>query len=103
MRYQIVCYVPADYAELVKKSMFSAGAGRFKGYGDCCWQTSGRGQFVPEKNSNAFLGTVGKVEMVEEVKLEIFCDADCVEDVIEALIQAHPYEVPAYGVFEMAF
>ena len=103
MRYHIICYVPQGYVDSVKRAMFDAGAGRFEGYRDCCWQTSGNGQFVPEESASPFIGSMGNVETVEEIKLEMFCQSDCIEGVIAALNSAHPYEVPAYGVYETVF
>ena len=103
MRYHIFCYVPQGHADSVKRAMFDAGAGRFAGYIDCCWQTSGNGQFVPEEAASPFVGSIGNVEIVEEIKLEMFCQSDCIEAVIAALNSAHPYEVPAYGVCESVF
>ena len=71
MHYQIVCYVPNEHVELVKSAMFAAGAGRFRGYRHCCWQTGGYGQFLPEDGSLPHIGSVGETAVVEEVKLEV--------------------------------
>lgn len=99
MRYQIICYVPDSHVEAVKQAMFSAGAGRFSGYSQCCWQSVGQGQFMPESDASPFTGSVGKLEQVREIKLELFCEGDYIAGVIAAIKQAHPYEVPAYAVF----
>ena len=78
MRYHIICYVPRGHVDSVKCAMFDAGAGRFEGYRDCCWQTSGIGQFVPEESASPFVGRIGNVETVEDIKLEMFCQSDCI-------------------------
>ena len=100
MHYQIVCYVPNEHVELVKSAMFAAGAGQFSGYRHCCWQTLGQGQFLPEHGSLPHIGSVGKTTTVEEGKLEMFCDQSVVTEVVDALKNAHPYEVPAFAVLK---
>lgn len=81
--------------------MFSAGAGRIGDYADCCWMTQGQGQFRPLAGSDPYQGSVGQVESVAEIKVELVCADDCIETVLEALIATHPYETPAYGAFKV--
>lgn len=98
--YRINVYVPEDYAEPVKLAMFAAGAGRIGLYEHCCWQTQGQGQFKPLAGSDAFIGKVNQLEMVAELKIEMVCEAECIKAVVQAMIAAHPYEEPAYDVYQ---
>ncbi|WP_019613113.1 YqfO family protein [Psychromonas ossibalaenae] len=99
--YQLVFYVPGEYVEKVKSALFNAGAGRIGEYEQCCWQTSGRGQFRPLETSQPFIGSVNQLESVEEYKVEMVCDKKLIKAVLAALITSHPYQTPAYSVFEM--
>ncbi len=47
MLYKISFYVPFEYTEKVKDAMFEKGAGKYKKYDHCSWQTKGVGQFWP--------------------------------------------------------
>jgi hypothetical protein len=96
----LIVYVPQAYVEQVKSALFAAGAGRMGNYDSCCWQVEGKGQFRPLQGSQAFLGEVGKLEQVLEVKLELFCQKDVLPQVIQALKASHPYETPAYFALE---
>lgn len=98
--YRINVYVPLDHAQSLKQAMFDAGAGRIGLYEHCCWQSQGVGQFKPLADSQAFIGTVGQLEQLEELKIEMVCDAQCIKAVLSALIKAHPYEEPAYDVYQ---
>jgi len=98
--YRINVYVPEDYAEQVKQAMFAAGAGRIGLYEHCCWQTQGHGQFKPLAGSDAFIGQVNQLETVAELKIEMVCEAECIKAVVQAMIAAHPYEEPAYDVYQ---
>ena len=89
-------YVPTTHAEDVKTALFAAGAGNIGNYDWCCWQNSGTGQFRPLEGSNAFIGECGKIEKVEEIKIELLCTEDKITEIIAALKKAHPYETPAF-------
>jgi hypothetical protein len=96
--YLLSFYVPLDQADQVKEAMFAAGAGRIGAYEYCAWQTVGRGQFRPLAGSDPFIGQMGKLESVDEAKVEMVCRDEVIKPVIEALRAAHPYETPAYAV-----
>jgi structural toxin protein (hemagglutinin/hemolysin) RtxA len=94
-------YVPATHAEALKTALFSAGAGKIGNYDCCCWQTSGTGQFRPLEGSQAFIGEQGKVEKVDEVKIELLCREEEITKIVSALKEAHPYETPAFQYWKV--
>jgi len=98
--YRINVYVPLDYADTVKQAMFDAGAGRIGLYEHCCWQTLGHGQFRPLAGNQAFIGETGQLETLEELKIEMVCEARFIKAVITQMKKAHPYEEPAYDVYQ---
>ncbi|MAT50421.1 MAG: NGG1p interacting factor NIF3 [Porticoccaceae bacterium] len=97
--YKLCFFVPESHLEVVKEAVFDAGAGRIGDYDRCCWQTLGQGQFRPMEGSNPFLGKQGWVEQVPEYKVEMVCEDYLIEAAIEAMVDAHPYEEPAYDVY----
>ena len=99
--YKISFYVPEHAVELVKKSLFNAGAGHIGNYKFCSWQTLGKGQFQPMENSRPTLGQHGRTEVVSEYKVELVCDDEHIERAIFALKNTHPYEEPAYEVIKL--
>ena len=54
-----------------------------------------RGRCDSHPKTNPYIGENGKLEFVEEEKLEVVCDVDEANGVIAALRKAHPYEEPA--------
>jgi len=94
--YKLCFYVPESHLEAVKQAMFAAGAGRIGDYDSCCWQVEGTGQFRPLSGSEPFLGQQGVVERVAEYRVEMVCEDSCVKAVAAALLEAHPYEEPAW-------
>lgn len=96
--YKIEFYVPDSHVEIVKNSMFDAGAGRIGKYDCCSWQTKGQGQFRPSPDSNPYIGTGGVLEKLIEWKVEMVCTDETVSPVLAALFSSHPYEEPAYNI-----
>ncbi len=100
--YKISVYVPENSVEKVKQALFDAGAGRIGNYDSCCWQSAGIGQFRPLENSNPAIGAIHQLERVNEIKIELVCADDLVKPAIRAMRLAHPYEEPAFDVWELA-
>lgn len=96
--YKLCFYVPASHLEPVKSAAFGAGAGRIGDYDSCCWQVLGQGQFRPLEGSAPYIGQQGRVEEVDEYRVEMVCDQSHIRRAVEAMLAAHPYEEPAWDV-----
>ncbi|WP_276576733.1 NGG1p interacting factor NIF3 [Endozoicomonas sp. 4G] len=94
--HKLCFFVPESHLESVKTVVFAAGAGSYQNYDNCCWQTSGQAQFRPLDGSDPFLGKQGKMETVQEFKVEMICEEQYLKAAIAALRSAHPYEEPAF-------
>lgn len=99
--YKITLYVPVTHVEVVKQAMFVAGAGRLGDYDCCAWQVLGVGQFRPLAGANPFLGVTGQLEQVAEYKVEMICTDAALRAAVQALVDSHPYEEPAYEVVQL--
>jgi structural toxin protein (hemagglutinin/hemolysin) RtxA len=98
--FHVAFYVPETHAEKVKNEMFKAGGGKIGHYDSCSFEFKGIGQFRPLPGSRPFIGSQDKIEMVEELKVEMVCKKECLSEVLRALKASHPYETPAYYVIE---
>lgn len=99
--YQVFFFVPEEHKDKVKEACFAAGAGHFDLYDSCAWECRGTGQFRPLEGSNAFIGTKNALEQLEEYRVEFICRDEDLQAVLEALVEAHPYETPAYGAYKI--
>ena len=99
--FNFVVFVPTSHLEVVKAAMFDEGAGKLGNYDSCCFEVHGKGQFRPLLGSHAFLGNMGELEVVDEVRVELICPKSIIQNVVEAMKKAHPYETPAYYVTEL--
>lgn len=99
--YKLVFFVPESHKEMVKQAVFAQGAGRYDGYDCCSWETLGSGQFKPLSGSQPFIGEQDKIETVAEYRVEMICAANNIKAVLQALLDSHPYETPAYEVWSI--
>jgi len=97
---KVVTFVPPQYAERVKCAMIEAGGGKYGKYEGCAFVTEGRGCFTPEEGAKPFTGTAGEESRVDEARIEMIVADRALDEVIERMKWAHPYEEPAYDVFD---
>lgn len=97
----IAVYVPEDHVNVVIDAMAEAGAGEIGDYRRCAFTIKGKGTFQPKPGATPFIGSVGDIEVVSERKIEMVCLKDKAKAAIQAMIQAHPYETPAYHILEI--
>jgi hypothetical protein len=89
-------YVPEPDLEKVLSAVFDAGAGKYRAYDRCAWVCRGEGRFRSLEGSRPAIGKSGTETRLPEVKVECIVPLARVESVRKALLQAHPYEEPAY-------
>lgn len=97
---KIVVFVPKDNAKDIIESMSNAGAGILGNYSECSFISLGEGTFRPNENSNPYIGALGKYEKVKECKIEMICSKSKTKNAIDAMLKVHPYEMPAYDIFD---
>lgn len=98
---KIVTYVPPSHADRVASAMAEAGAGVIGGYDRCSFRGEGHGTFRGGRDSHPAIGRKGVEERVQEIRLEMAAPRRAVENVVRAMIGAHPYEEVAYDVYAL--
>lgn len=101
-RKKVVTFVPLKYVDKLTFDMSSAGAGKIGDYSICSFRMKGVGTFLPGKSAKPFTGKKGKLAFEEEVRLEMECGNESLESVIDALLKSHPYEEPAYEIYDFS-
>ena len=99
---KLTTYVPTDAAAIVRAALAEAGAGTIGDYDFASFSTPGEGRFRPLEGATPMIGTVGEIEVVPEVRIEVILPRSRRAEVVGALLIAHPYEEPAYDVVELA-
>jgi hypothetical protein len=97
---KLVVFLPADALDAVRDALFAAGAGRIGDYERCSWYAEGTGTFLGGASARPAVGRRGAEERVPELRLETIFPSERQDEVLRALRAAHPYEEPAFDVYE---
>lgn len=99
--FKIITYVPVKDAQKVREAMGDAGAGVMGNYTHASFSSKGIGRFLPREGAHPAIGKVGKLEEVEEEKIEVFCREDKAKEVVEAIKAIHPYEEIPLDIYKL--
>ena len=98
---KLVGFVPVEAVERVSRAVFAAGAGTVGDYSECSFEAKGRGTFRGGLGATPRVGEVGRHERVTEVRWETVVPSGRVVHAVQAYIDAHPYEEPAFDVYPL--
>ncbi|MES2381585.1 MAG: Nif3-like dinuclear metal center hexameric protein [Bacteroidota bacterium] len=95
---KLVTFIPSSHAEQVQQALFKAGAGHIGNYSDCGFSNNGTGSFKGNELSSPFAGKPNELHIEEEVRFETIVPIYLQNEIIAALLKAHPYEEVAYDI-----
>lgn len=98
---KIVVFAPVTHADKVRQALGEAGAGKIGNYSFASFSSKGIGRFKPETGANPAIGEVGKLEEVEEERIEVICKRSNLQKAIDAIKAVHPYEEIALDVYPL--
>ena len=96
---KLVVFVPEESVDGVMVALSEAGAGVIGDYTECTFRTRGTGTFRGGDETNPFLGESGRLEKVDEVRIETVVAGHLAGRAAEAATAAHPYEEIALDVY----
>lgn len=100
--YKLVTFLPAGGADALLDALADAGCGQIGLYRRCAFLSPGAGTFEPQPGAQPAIGEVGSRETVEEVRVEMIVPEHAREQAIHVLAQHHPYDEPAFDLYELA-
>jgi dinuclear metal center YbgI/SA1388 family protein len=99
---KLVVFVPKDKVEQVRGAIFKAGGGSIGNYSECSFNLEGIGTFKAGEGTDPYVGEVGKRHEEKEYKVEIIFPDYLQQQIVVAMIEAHPYEEVAYDIIPLA-
>jgi len=98
---KLTTFVPVAQAEKVRKALFDAGAGSIGNYDSCSYNVNGTGTFRGNDQSHPFAGKKNQLQLEEETRMETIFPKHLQSKIIQALLNAHPYEEVAYDIYPL--
>ena len=94
-------FLPESHLEPLQLALQSVDAGHIGNY-DCCLSYSPvTGCWRPLEGTSPYLGSVGEISREPELKVEVTCKTERVEETIRAVKAVHPYEEPVINVIPL--
>lgn len=90
----IIVGTPEEAYERILDAISNAGGSIIGSYSHCAFVIRGKGHFKPAAGANPHTGTIGQINIVDEVQIETFCSRAVAKAVVQAIRAAHPYEEP---------
>ncbi len=98
---KLAVFVPVANVDQVAEAVFQAGAGRIGDYEKCSYRLRGEGTFFGTDATDPVVGRKGRLERVEEIRMEVVFPKASLADVAAAVRRSHPYEEPAFDVYPL--
>lgn len=95
---KLYTFAPRPHAEHVRQALFGAGAGQIGRYSEASYNSEGYGTYKAGEGAHPFLGKPGLRHQEPETKIEVIFPMHIENQVIKALLNAHPYEEVAYDI-----
>lgn len=94
-------FVPKTHLEAIRKALKNADAGHIGNYDSCLSYSEVIGCWRPLNGSQPFLGEHGELCSAPELRVEVLCRTEKVDETMKAVKAAHPYEVPVINVIPL--
>ncbi len=98
---KIVVFVPLTHTDKVRDAIGKARGGVIGNYQHCSFSSQGIGRFKPNENAKPHIGQAGKLEQVEEEKIEFVCERNRAKSIIKEIKKVHPYEEVALDIYPL--
>ena len=100
--YKLEIFLPESHLEAVCRALWSADAGHIGAYDRCLSWSRVQSCWRPLPGTSPFLGAPGELCRAEEIKVEVCCLGERLEETLSAVRGAHPYEEPVINVLPLA-
>lgn len=94
-------FVPASHFSAVQTALAESDAGHIGAYDQCLSYSPVTSFWRPLAGTHPYLGTENTLCQTEEFKVEVTCRTEQVEEIMQAVKAAHPYEEPVINVIPL--
>ena len=98
---KIAVFVPKTHEKKVREAILNAGAGHIGNYDNCSFNSEGIGTFQALEGSNPFVGKKNEIHFENEIRIEAIFPSNLKNEIIQAMLAAHPYEEVAYDIYTL--
>ena len=94
-------FIPETHLEPLRQVLLSEDAGHIGKYDGCLSYSRVTGCWRPLAGASPYIGTEGAFCAEPELKVEVACRREQVDETVEAVKRIHPYEEPVIHVIPL--
>ena len=94
-------FIPESHLELLRQALLSVDAGHIGKYDGCLSYSRVTGCWRPLEGTTPYSGKEGEFCSEPELKVEVTCRTERVEETLTAVKAVHPYEEPVINVIPL--
>ena len=94
-------FVPASHFSAVQTALSESDAGHIGAYDQCLSYSPVTSFWRPLAGTHPYLGAENTLCQAEEFKVEVTCRTEQVDEIMQAVKAAHPYEEPVINVLPL--
>ena len=94
-------FIPESHLEPLRQALLEVDAGHIGNYDGCLSYSRVTGCWRPLAGASPYIGAEGEFCTEPELKVEVTCRTERVEETVEAIRAVHPYEEPVINVIPL--
>ena len=94
-------FVPVSHFSAVQTALAESDAGHIGAYDQCLSYSPVTSFWRPLAGTHPYLGAENTLCQAEEFKVEVTCRTEQVDEIIQSVKAAHPYEEPVINVIPL--
>ena len=94
-------FIPESHLEALRQALRRVDAGHIGKYDSCLSYSRVTGCWRPLEGTHPYLGRIGAVSEETELKVEVTCLREKVDETLSAIRAVHPYEEPVINVIPL--
>lgn len=55
--------------------------------------------WTPIQNAHPYQGTIGEISIEKEIRLELYCEEENIQSIVQTIKDNHPYEEPEIDLY----
>jgi hypothetical protein len=99
--FKLEIFVPETHFRALQRALQRVGAGHIGRYDSCLSYSRVIGTWRPLEGSSPYLGERGEISEEPELKVEVACRAEKLDETLRAIEEVHPYEEPVINVIPL--
>ncbi|WP_394273152.1 divalent cation tolerance protein CutA [Butyricicoccus sp.] len=99
--FKLEIYIPETHFRALQKALQQVDAGHIGNYDSCLSYSPVTGTWRPLAGTNPYIGAQDEISEEPELKVEVCCKAEKLEETIAAIKAVHPYEEPVINVISL--